>query len=294
MVYYNEFDPACCEWLRELMKAGLIPRGDIDGRSITEVRASDVRGYDQCHFFAGIGGWSEALRLAGQSNLRCWTGSCPCPSFSSAGKGLGFADPRHLWPQFFNLIRECKPAIVLGEQVEAAINYGWLDLVSADLESEGYAVGSVVLGAHSVQAPHKRQRLYWAGAMGHRDDVRQLQGEGRNIPVKGSGELASGEPGETGKLVVTASERLGGGCEDSGDVQAGLFGARLESFWSDCDWLPCRDGKSRPVEPGTFPLANGVPRSLELLRGYGNAIVPQVAAEFIKALILPTPKGGGF
>ena len=56
-------------------------------------------------------------------------------------------------------------------------------------------------------------------------------------------------------------------------------------FWSDADWLGCRDGKFRPVEPGTFPLANGIPARVGRLRGYGNAIVPQVAAEFVKALM---------
>lgn len=56
-------------------------------------------------------------------------------------------------------------------------------------------------------------------------------------------------------------------------------------FWSDADWLRCRDGKFRPVEPGTFPLADGIPSRVGRLRGYGNAIVPQVAAEFIKAFM---------
>ena len=56
-------------------------------------------------------------------------------------------------------------------------------------------------------------------------------------------------------------------------------------FWSDADWLGCRDGKFRPVEPGTFPLANGIPARVGRLRGYGNAIVPKVAAEFIKAFM---------
>jgi DNA (cytosine-5)-methyltransferase 1 len=55
------------------------------------------------------------------------------------------------------------------------------------------------------------------------------------------------------------------------------------NFWSDADWLPCTDGKARRIEPGTFPLAHGVPARMGRLRGYGNAIVPQVAAEFIRA-----------
>ena len=64
-VYYNEIDPYCAQWLQNLMDAGAIPRGDIDTRSIEDVTPNDVRGYTQCHFFAGIAGWAYALDLAG-------------------------------------------------------------------------------------------------------------------------------------------------------------------------------------------------------------------------------------
>ncbi len=81
--YYNEFDPAAEAWLRELIKAGEIAPGDVDTRSIEDVRPSDLRGYTQCHFFAGIGGWSLALRMAGWPDDRpVWTGSCPCQPFT--------------------------------------------------------------------------------------------------------------------------------------------------------------------------------------------------------------------
>jgi len=63
--YYNEFDAHAAAWLRELIAAGLIAPGVVDERSICDVRAEDLDGYDQCHFFAGIGGWSHSLRLAG-------------------------------------------------------------------------------------------------------------------------------------------------------------------------------------------------------------------------------------
>src|SRR3990167_3813886 len=63
--YYNEIDPYAAQWLRNLIKAGHIAPGDVDERSIVDVRADDLRGYTQCHFFAGIGVWSHALRLAG-------------------------------------------------------------------------------------------------------------------------------------------------------------------------------------------------------------------------------------
>ena len=77
--YYNEFDPKAAAWLRELIKRGLIADGVVDERSILDVSADDLVGFTQCHFFAGIGGWSYALRLAGWSDDQpVWTGSPPC------------------------------------------------------------------------------------------------------------------------------------------------------------------------------------------------------------------------
>ncbi|MDP3939793.1 MAG: DNA cytosine methyltransferase [Deltaproteobacteria bacterium] len=160
--YYNEIDPYAAEWLRNLMREGLIAPGDVDERSIRQLHPIDLIGYTQCHFFAGIGVWSYTLRLAGWPDDRpVWTGSCPCQPFSAAGKGKGAADARHLWPEWFRLIREHRPVAIFGEQVSAAIRHGWLDLVSADLEGLDYAIGATVMGAHSVGAPHIRQRLYF-------------------------------------------------------------------------------------------------------------------------------------
>ena len=138
--YYNEFDKYAAQWLRNLIAAGHIAPGDVDDRSISDVRPSDLVGYTQCHFFAGIGGWSLALRLAGWPDDRpVWTGSCPCQPFSVAGAGHGVADERHLWPHWFHLVRNQRPPVIFGEQVDAAIAHGWLDLVQDDLEGEGYA-----------------------------------------------------------------------------------------------------------------------------------------------------------
>ena len=160
--YYNEIDPFAAQWLRNLMAAGHIPQGEVDERSIADVSPDDLRQFRQCHFFAGIGGWAYAARLAGWPDDReLWTGSCPCQPFSAAGKQAGMADERHLWPTWLRLIRERHPVNVFGEQVAAAIGREWLALVQADLESEGYRVGATVLGAHSVGAPHIRQRLYF-------------------------------------------------------------------------------------------------------------------------------------
>jgi len=87
--YYNEIDPFAAEWLRQLIKDGLIADGEVDERSIEDVTPNELAGFTQCHFFAGIGGWSYALRLAGwPDDQPVWTGSCPCQPFSTAGKGV--------------------------------------------------------------------------------------------------------------------------------------------------------------------------------------------------------------
>src|SRR5882724_10788961 len=160
--YYNEHDAYAAAWLRNLIAADLIAPGDVDERSITDVRAADLAGYEQCHFFAGIGVWSYALRRAGWPDAHeVWTGSCPCQPFSAAGKKAGFQDERHLWPAWSRLIAERGPRTLCGEQVADGDGLAWLDLVQADLEACGYAVGTVVLPAAGLGPPHARHRAFF-------------------------------------------------------------------------------------------------------------------------------------
>lgn len=186
MNYYNEWDPQAAAWLRELIAERLIPRGLVDERSITEVEAGDLEGFTQCHFFAGIGGWPLALQLAGVDHKTpLWTGSPPCQPFSAAGKQLGQFDPRHLAPVFLDLIGECRPPRLFGEQVAPAIGKSWMCDLQAHLEGEGYAVGFAVLPACSVGAPHKRERLiFGANLLADTNDYRQQpSGRGRRSVV---------------------------------------------------------------------------------------------------------------
>lgn len=333
--YYNEFDKGAAAWLRELITAKLIPFGYVDERSITEVTASDVQGFTQCHFFAGIGGWSLALQLAGvPANTRLWTGSPPCQPFSTAGKQLGQFDERHLAPVFLNLVSKCRPPVLFGEQVAAVIGKSWMCDLQTHLEGEDYAVGFAVLPACGVGAPHKRDRLFFGAhrlahtrsiadnerrehaehrrqneteqtGMGRRDDSMADANDTRPQGWEGMPERSDKQPAGAGSVEGGLAkpmrterdskriQRPGEGDQKKGSWSSAEFAGCGDTysanphhgFWSDADWLGCRDGKFRPVEPGTFPLANGIPARVGRLRGYGNAIVPQVAAEFVKAFM---------
>jgi len=348
--YYNEWDPYAAQWLRELMKAGLIMQGEVDERSITDVQADDVRGFIRVGFFAGIGGWEEALRIANwPADKEVWHGSCPCQSYSVAGKGRGNDDARNLWPEFRRLIAECRPERVFGEQVANAIKHGWLDGISADLEAEGYAVGATVLGAHSVGAPHIRPRLYWvadsqdcnrgSGECGAQEGIGQAgvrrggfaecgvnsgmanthgsgwmregqaQPEERrcdSVSAGGSTDSRMGVPLYTGLEGYTGDEP---DRNQPGRVTEDTMGPTTATgcdCWSDYIPIPCGDGKTRRIEPGLMPLVNGFQGRVSILRpkrqagteiqteiheynrvgaikGFGNAIVPELAAEFIMA-----------
>jgi DNA (cytosine-5)-methyltransferase 1 len=165
MNYYNEINPHAAQWIRNLISAGVIPAGDVDERSIEDVIPNDLRGYTQCHFFAGICGWVYALDLAGWPRDRpVWTGSCPCQPFSAAGKGAGFEDERHLWPAWQHLIAQCRPAKIFGEQVAGSDIDPWVDLVQADLEGMGYAFGCVPFAAAGIGAPFAGERAYWCAS----------------------------------------------------------------------------------------------------------------------------------
>lgn len=343
--YYNEIDPFAAQWLRNLIAAGHIAPGEVDERSIEDVTPDDLRGFTQCHFFAGIGGWSYALRLAGWPDDRpVWTGSCPCQPFSAAGKGDGFADERHLWPHFFHLISERRPQHVFGEQVASGNANAWFDLVQADLEGLGYAFGLVPFTSAGIGAPHIRERAYWVANADNRvSDARETLRSGRDAVLDGSStnrlgnanvarleglggnDSAEGRERATGPAAAsgfhdgvanangneqrsfsisgTSHEHVATGRQQSAAEATRFCGdmrpLEVNGFWRDADWLFCRDGKWRPVEPGTFPLVDGAaarmgrvePRVARVassnrvgrLKGYGNAINAQAAAAFIRA-----------
>lgn len=345
MNYYNENDKYKVTWLEELIKAKVISEGIVDSRSIEDVTAQDVKGFKQCHFFAGIGGWSYALRLAEwPDDELVWTASCPCQPFSLAGKRKGNNDKRHLWPILAKLIEEYKPTTAFGEQVASKDGRKWLAGVFADLEGMGYRRAGADLCAAGKNAPHIRQRLYWV-ADSERDSS-ERRGRCRNM-VGTSSEVekeaqkrkwrgyAAGNSCTDDNGLANSQEAE---CEPSGDSRSGRAGfanggglgntsskgfsfgqgqkngqgtirnegqtVTASDTWNNFELADFIDGKKRRFERGTFPLVNGllggmvpggdpgVPEAQATaearkmrLSGYGDAIVPQLAAEFIKAYL---------
>ncbi|WP_036148669.1 DNA cytosine methyltransferase [Lysobacter antibioticus] len=338
--YYNENDPYLCGWLRNLIAADLIPPGDVDDRDIRSVCADDLRGYGQCHFFAGIGGFAYACRLAGwPDDEPIWTGGFPCQPFSVAGRQRAQADDRHLWPELRRLIASARPALFVGENVAGLIPLG-LDGVLSDLEAEGYASRAVVVPAGAVNAPHRRDRVWIVGkrladaaaterrarcTAGHDGDWQNAERTEADHRPAESGEagLADGHgerSGEARRLCGRATQWLAGSSEgglehaarerrregrpepavrkwvDPTVTGAGGLGhaddagsqGRVERWQRTGEWDAWQTSQTlagrRVPESGIRLLADGISARIPKLRAAGNAIVPQVAAEILRAL----------
>jgi len=246
MNLYNEIDDFACGWLSNLIDAGEIPPGKIDNRPIQEITSDELAGYTQCHFFAGIGGWAYALQLAGWPTDRpVWTGSCPCQPFSSAGKQKGKEDERHLWPVWFNLIRQSRPPIVFGEQVSAAILHHWWDDVSDDLEGEGYTTRAQIRPASSVGAPHKRDRLWFVaynnGKRCNGQSIPVWEKQEKDIKTYRSSESNVAHPTSKDTLDVADSNYQG----SQGRTLYSECADQLSAWSSGVEWINCPDGKQR-------------------------------------------------
>lgn len=245
-----------------MIDAGVLPPGHVDTRSIRDVTPGDLAGYKQVHLFAGIGGWSLACEIANWPRDRqIWTVSCPCQPYSVIGEQRGQEDERHLWPEAFRLIAACWPAFVVGEQVASAIGFAWLDGVLADLDAEGYAARAVVLPASAVDAPHKRERCYFvADGYGAVGDAERARLEGH-----------AGDADDAWRWQIS-------------DRPATASGVRYDA-WASARQIKTHDGRLRRVEPSIPLLAYGFPNHDAALHAIGDAIVPQLAAEVIGALL---------
>lgn len=283
--YYNEIDPYAAQWLRNLISAGHIAPGDVDERSIVDVQPDDLKSYRQCHFFAGIGGWSYAARLAGWPDDRpLWTGSCPCQPFSVTGKKTGFSDKRHLWPEFFRLIKERRPSVVFGEQSAAAA--AWLSLVRCDLETVDYAVGAMPIEAASAGADHFRDRYFFVADS---NDAERWTDDSTwdNPDRKAAGwKEDAGHIAEcsTGAMEHAAGFGWGKGWTEH-EFRSRWFSAPVASVQGK-QFVQCAGGEWRALPPPRVRwLGDGIPARVDKLRGIGNAIDPRPASQFIGAYL---------
>ncbi len=215
---YNDIEPYCCQWLRNLIAAGHLPEGDVIEGDFREIVADDIP--ETAHWFAGIGGWPYALELAGWQGP-VWTASLPCQPFSSARRGRTNRDT-DLWPEWFRFVAAKRPGTIFGEQVP---NGFWFDRLCDDMETLDYQVGAAVLPAVLVGEDHERERLFFV------------------CHANGNGKPSGAVNGKTPRLP-----------------------------------------KSRGFA-GNMAAKDGVSNRMAQLRAYGNAIVPQVAAEFVKAVM---------
>lgn len=257
-IFYNDIDQRACATLREMIGASLITDGDVDGRDVATLQLRELDRYDRVHLFAGIGGFEIAARLAGwPDGVQLWTGGFPCQPFSVAGRREGAGDNRYLWPEFERLIRGGRPEFVLIENVAAIDSEPdmVLDRVCIDLEALGYEVGPPCeIPACAVDAAHKRNRVW---VMGHADGEGLLQQGGRFGGQRGW----LGDAGIRG--VMGHAETIG--------------------------WIACHDGRFRRLPLGLLDpavvLAHGLPSRTLALHGLGNSIVPQIAAEILRAAL---------
>jgi DNA (cytosine-5)-methyltransferase 1 len=334
-IVYNDNDAKACAWVGELVNNGHLHSGQVWCRSIKEITPDELADCQDFHTFAGIGGWPYALRLAGwPTGRQVWTGSCPCQPFSTAGKGLGEEDPRHLWPDFRRLIAECRPDTVFGEQVASKSGREWLARVRLDLEDLGYAVGAADLCAAGAGAPHLRQRLFWVansdgriggdrgiqpgwqygqqsedGGVGVIHDANKQGPQGRCLNVGEDTDQritrTTGVPSSMGDSDGTRLEACDYFSIRDGSGRIQPQNPSIYGFWDRFTTIDCSDGKTRRIKPGIQPLVAGIPggvvRSRNLgepfdanataesrvmrLRGYGNAICPQIAAIFIRSFL---------
>ena len=205
------------------------------------------------------------------------TGGFPCQPYSTAGLRKGKEDERHLWPEMLRAIREIKPSWIVGENVRGLINWGGgmvFNEVQSDLEAEGYNVIPFLLPACSVNAPHRRDRIWfiaYSNSFGSRESRNKRQTEQFNKNGKE-------------RFITNAESFRQEQTLENRELERGRFRKSDErNFW---DSFPSQspicggdDGLPKELDGITFPKWRN-----ESIKAYGNAIVPQVAYQIFKTI----------
>jgi len=220
------------------------------------------------------------------------SGGFPCQPYSNAGKRLGKEDDRHLWPQMLRAIREVQPSWVVGENVRGLTNWNGgmvFDEVQADLEAEGYEVTPFLLPACAVNAPHRRDRIWFVAYTNSNGQQRSNceyeinASQGREYAlsnIKQMGEYNTTYSNSTNSKARTFGKVLGQSNRQEADGYSNL---ECRNKWQD---FPTQspicggdDGISKELDNITFSKWRN-----ESIKAYGNAIVPQVAYQIFKAI----------
>jgi len=254
-------------------------------------------------------------QFEGQSiDLIC--GGFPCQPYSVAGDRLGEKDDRHLWPEYFRLIQEIRPAWIIGENVFGIVNL-FIDSVLSDLESAGYRHETLIIPACAVNAPHRRERVWIVGyseqhgssapEIGRRlktSSRRSQERENLSLQFEGTGGRKHNEdvaypvssPKGTAHRKRTSritDKKQNNGNQfrndsgDSGETLAHPIGKRgcggndPREYATDAD--PCGE-TLRPgehfdwwsVEPDVCRVAHGISNRVDRLKQLGNAVIPQI------------------
>ena len=233
----------------------------------------------------------NASNYAGRIDIL--SGGFPCQPYSVAGKRLGKEDQRHLWPEMLRIIRECSPRWIVGENVRGLVNWSGglvFEEVCVDLEACGYSVQPFVLPACAVNAPHRRDRVWFVA---HSNDKRTGAGFGQ---VQGAdGEVSQrnddAESCHAGYWNAPDTECDGlehGSQRGSVNTGEGKVRERFAGYAKAEGWtrFPTEspicggdDGLPRELDGITFPKWR-----TESIKAYGNAIVPQVAFQIFEAI----------
>jgi DNA (cytosine-5)-methyltransferase 1 len=216
----------------------------------------------------------ERLKADGLLPIDIITGGYPCQPFSVAGRKKGEDDPRHLWPEYFRLVKELRPTWVIGENVSRHIKLG-LDTVISDLESEDYAVRPFSISASSIGANHQRERVWIvANSRRPRGPWSKLREENENETRKENANQFE-RSSSTLKSNVANTERIG----QQGQGELVRSSGSTKNSDGQTSWS--YDGSQRSegwweFEPDVGRVAYGIPKRVDRLKSLGNSLVPQI------------------
>lgn len=224
--------------------------------------------------------WGGRFNRAG-SDTFLLTGGFPCQPFSQAGRRQGTADDRYLWPEMFRVIREFKPTWVIAENVRGLVTWNEglvLEQVCSDLESEGYEVQPLIIPAVAVNAPHRRDRI-WFIANKRSAGLEEAGTEQQPARSRGSGSYAEDTIGERSRRRLESDGQvLGSEITKAKDARPSW-----EKNWVEVATELCRMDDGLPAELDGFNLSKAGHRN-NRLKALGNAIVPQVAIEIMQTI----------